>query len=209
MVKIYANSFSSPCNKVRYACQVIGVDYEWIHIDFARGEHKSPEHIARHPAGKVPVIDDDGFVLFESDAICRYLSTKYGGNLVPEDLEQQAIVNQWNAFSTQHIGLAMGKVLFNRVIAQMFDIPVDENSLREGLEWLNDRYLPLVDQRLGQSRHLGGEELSLADLTLLSILDPAEKGDVQLNSFGSLNDWRSNLQAQEFWTRAWAEPAEV
>ena len=203
MLTIYGNPLSSPCNKVRYACDVLGADYAWVSLDFAAGDLKTPEHLARHPAGKIPVIDDNGFVLFESDAICRYLSAKHGGRLVPEDLQTRAVMDQWNAFCIQHVGLAASKVLYNRVLVPMFNLDLDETSLREGGEWL-DRYLPIVDRRLGEAPFLAGDALTLADLSLLSILDPAEQADIAIAPYPLLDRWRSGLQAQDFWKKAHA-----
>ena len=73
MLRIHGNTLSAPCNKVRYTCNLLEVAYEWIERDFRTGELRSPAYLALHPAGKVPVIEDDGFILFESEAICRYL----------------------------------------------------------------------------------------------------------------------------------------
>lgn len=201
MLKIHANSLSQPCNKVRYACELLGLEYEWIAKDFQSGELKSPEYLALHPAGKVPVIEDDGMVLFESEAIVRYLCDKHGSALYPRDLVARAIVDQWSAFSVQHVGLAMGKVVFNRLIAPMFELEVDERSLAEGIEWLK-RYLPIVDSRLSASPYLGGDNLTIADLSLLSVLDAAERADVALADYAALSKWRAGLQSQDFWKKA-------
>ncbi|MDA0323775.1 MAG: glutathione S-transferase family protein [Verrucomicrobia bacterium] len=206
MLKIYANSMSHPCIKCRYACNVLGIEYEWVGLDFTKGEHKTPEHMARHPAGKMPAIDDDGFLLFESDAICRYLNAKHGGSLVPDGLEAIAIMDQWNAFAIQHVALAMSKVAFNRVFAPKFNMPVDENSLKEGVQWLA-RYLPVVDERLGSSEFYGGDALSLADITLLALLDMAEIAEIGLDAYANISAWRSRLQAESWCQDAHADNA--
>lgn len=207
MIVIYANSFSSPCNKVRYACELIGVPYEWKHLDFASGDHKTPAHLARHPAGKIPVIDDDGFILWESDAICRYLDAKYDGTLIPDDLQRAALVNQWNAYTTQHVANAVSKVAYNRIIAPKFGLPVFEDSLNEGLDWLHNRQLPIIDRQLEHHTHLAGDDISLADISLLSTLDMAEIAEISLDAFSHLLRWRSTLQARPFWLASHAETA--
>ena len=199
MLKIYGNTISPPCVKVRFACELLGLDYKWQEMDFRSGELKKPEFLAIHPAGKVPAMDDNGFKLFESEAIIRYLCEKEGNkSLYPQELEARAITEQWSHFNMNHVGLSIAKVVFNRVIAPMFNIEIDENSLKEGLEWTK-RYLPIVDQRLSESTYIAGDELTIADLSLLSVLDRAEQADYSLVDHKHLSSWRSKLQAMDFW----------
>jgi len=206
MIKVHGNSVSIPCNKVLYTCNFLCIDYEWIEKEYRTGEMKTPEFLALHPAGKVPVMEDDGFILFESEAICRYLCAKSGSTLYPEEIQARALMDQWTAFSVNHVGLAMLKVLYNRLIAPMFDIPVDENSLKEGEEWLG-RYLPIVDQRLSESDYLAGNAITLADMTLLSFVETADQAKVSLAPYPQLSKWLSDLQAQEFWKKAHLQTA--
>lgn len=201
MLTIYANSLSAPCNKVRYTCNLLRIAYAWIEKPFARDELKNPHYLSLHPAGKVPAIDDDGFALFESDAICRYLCAKHGSALVPADLRERAIMDQWLSFSDHHVGLAMNKVLFNRVVAPKRGWPIDETALREGRQWLA-RYLPIVDHRLAAATYLAGDVLTLADVTLLSIVERAPLGQIRLAPYAALSAWLEGLQAQSFWREA-------
>jgi len=76
MLKLYGSSLSSPTNKVHYCCNYLGQAYELHEINLGVGEQKKPEYLKINPCGRVPAIDDDGFRLFESNAIIRYLSDK-------------------------------------------------------------------------------------------------------------------------------------
>ena len=201
MLKIYGNKISSPCHKVAFVAELIGREYEWVELEFGTDDLKSAEYRAIHPAGKVPAIQNGELTLFESEAIIRYLAEKAESPLFPADVETRALVNQWGYFSVIHVGNAMGKVFFNRVIAPRFDLEVDERSLTEGSDWLARRFLPICDRRLGESEHLATADLSLADITLLSVLDPAEKADVDLSPFSNLTKWRGRLQGMEFWKK--------
>lgn len=176
----------------------MGTPYEWKELNFAEGDHKTPEHTALHPAGKVPVIDDDSFILFESGAICKYLCDKEQSELYPRDVQQRAVVDQWIDFSANHLGLAMSKVYFNRIIAPRFDIEVDTRSISEGVEWLS-RYLPIVNEALTQHPYLTGDHLTLADITLLSITDLAGGAEVDLTPYAKLGQWRTTLCEEAFW----------
>jgi len=198
MLKLYGNMKSGPCKKVRYAAEAVGIPYEWVELDFA-ADTKTDEHLARHPAGKLPAMDDDGFVLFESDAICKYLARSRESALYPRDLKSFAVVEQWLLFVSNHVGAAMNKVAYNRVLAPLMGREVDSNSLKEGLSFL-DRFLPVVDARLGAVSYLAGE-LSLADISLLSVFDYADAASVDLSGYEHLSRWLNEMRSQAFWKK--------
>ncbi|MBS3123364.1 glutathione S-transferase family protein [Candidatus Woesearchaeota archaeon] len=197
MLKIYGNRQSGNCNKVEYTAILAGVSYDYLVLDFQK-DLKKQWYLKINPVGKMPAIDDDGFILFESGAICKYICDKKGSSLYPKELKQRALVDQWIDFSINHVGVSISKVAFNRIFAPMFGLPVDENSLKEGLQWL-ERYLPIVDTQLEKSVFLAGNELSLADITLLSVLEYSDKAKVDLSSYKSLTAWRNKLLLMDFY----------
>jgi len=200
MLKIYGADLSAPANKVRMAANALGVEYEYIRVSLREGEHQTEEYLKLHPAGKVPVIDDEGFVLFESDAIIKYLATKQSSPLYPDNGQQRAQIDQWIDFTSIHVGGAMGRVLFNRVFASFAKIPVDERSLNDGCKFLN-RFLPVIDQQLAKAAHLAGEQFSLADIVLLAVLDPAEVAEIKLAPYVHIVEWRDTLKQKDFYTQ--------
>ncbi len=199
MLKIYGLDFSPWVNRVRFTANHIGLEFDYINVDLLNNEGQSEEYKKIHPAGKVPAINDDGFVLFESGAICRYLSTKSASPLYPTDLKAKAVVDQWTDYSVIHIAMAMQKVLFNQVIYKFMDKPQDKRSLEEGQEFLQ-RFLPIVDTQLSTMKYLAGKQLSLADMILLAWLDPAEISKLNLSPYQHICDWRKNLKQQAFYT---------
>ena len=149
MLKVYGTPRSPPVNCVRFTANYLALDYEFVFVNQLEGEHRSEWYMKLHPAGKVPSIDDDGFTMFESVAICRYLSRKARSPLYPADISASAIVDAWSHFAENHVYVAICKVLFNHFFASMMGAEVDERSLREGREWLA-RFLPIVDARIGE-----------------------------------------------------------
>jgi len=208
MLKIYGSDLSVFAIKVRLAANCLKLDYEYIKVNLREGEQRKPEYLALHPAGKVPVIDDDGFVLFESNAIIRYLADKNGSDLYPKNLNTRAIIDQWIDFTTLHIGNGINKVLFNRLFAPMIpNMEVDERSIQDGLSFL-ERYLPLIDKHLGSYRYLAGEKMTLADIVLLATLDPVELGQIDISAYSHINKWRNALKQEEFYTKCHKEYGE-
>jgi glutathione S-transferase len=202
MLKIYGADLSFPANKVRMAAHVFNPRHEYIKINIREGENRADAYLKLHPAGKVPVIDDDGFVLFESDAIIKYFAAKEltPTPLYPVDFRQRALIDQWMGFATIHVGGAIAKVLFNRVFASFVGVPVDDRSLNDGLKFL-DRFLPLVDNQLGRSGRFVGKQFSLADISLWATLDPAEVADINLTSYPHIVKWRGEPMRKDFYTK--------
>jgi glutathione S-transferase len=200
MLTIYGTELSSPSNKVRFVANEMGLEYVYKSVNLISGENQSPEHLKLHPAGKVPVIDDDGFVLFESTAIIRYLAAKCDSTLYPAGAKQRALVDQWADFASHHVGTAVSRVLVNRVFAPFLNQEVDERSLAEGLSFL-ERFLPVVDTPLEERRYLAGGELTLADFSLLAALDPAEVAQVDLSGYLNVTRWRQDLMGRDFYTK--------
>lgn len=207
MLTIYGSDLSSPANKVRFVANYLGLKYEYKKIDLGAGEQRKPEILKLNPVGKVPFIDDDGFVLAESGAIIKYLADKVGSALYPKGLKERALVDQEIDFVTLHVNAALQKIVYNRVFAPRRKIAVDERSLEEGLNFLG-RFLPIVEAQLAKSAYLAGNTLTLADMTLLSGLDPAEVAGIDLSPYPGIRAWRENLRKQEFYTKCYNQYGE-
>lgn len=99
VVKIYGDPKAICIQRLAAVCIELGVTYDSVFINFAAKEHKSVEFISLQPFGKVPVLEDEGFFVYESRAICTYLAVKFaspGISLIPtqKDLQKYAIFQQ-------------------------------------------------------------------------------------------------------------------
>jgi len=204
MLKIYGSDLSAPSNKVRFTANALGLKYEYIRVNLREGEHKKPEFLKLNPVGKIPVIDDDGFVVFESNAIIKYLADKNNSPLYPRDLKTRATIDQWIEFCSHHVGLATSKVVYNRFFASRLKVAVDENSLKEGLAWV-ERFYAVVDQQIGQNDYLALNKFSLADINLLAILDPCEVASIDISKYKNISSWRSALRKKDFYIKCHKE----
>ena len=208
MLKIYGADLSSPSNKVRMVANYLGLEYEYQRIKVRDGENRQEWFKKINPACKIPAIDDDGFTLFESGAICKYLCAKHKSDLYPTDLKRRAIIEQWTDFIVIHINAAVGRVVFNRLFYKLANASVDERSLQDGLNFLS-RFLPVIDEQLEKNRHVAGEQLTLADISLLSALDPCELSRVDLSAYRNITRWRNALRQQPFYTKCHKEYGET
>jgi len=204
MITLYGSNFSSPSNKVRFALNELGIEYDYKPVDLGKGEQRSPEFLKVTPVGRVPVIKDGDFVLSESNAIIKYLATKQKSSLYSDQLEERAIIDQWVDFASLHVGTAMARVFFNRILAPVLKMEVDERSLKDGLSFL-DKFLPIVEDQLTKSSFLASSRMTIADINLLALLDPADICDIDLSKYSKLTSWRDALKKKSFYTKCYTD----
>ena len=204
MLNIYGHFLSSPTNKVRLCASYLGLPHEYHHIDLQKGEHMEPDYLKINPAGRVPAIEDNGFLLSQSDAICKYMCALSGpSSFYPEDIQEQAIINQWTDFATQHVLHAMGRLFFNKVVASLVGAEIDEGSIKVGEDMLA-RDLPMFEAALKDHDYLAGGKITLADVTLAAALEPSEMVQLDLSPYPAITKWRTALMAREFYKRVHA-----
>src|SRR3984893_9041287 len=103
--------------RILWTAKELGLDYQHVKVDFASGEKREPGFLALNPNGPVPVIDDDGFILWESMAINLYLAKKYGmGGLYPSRLEDEARAWQWSFWGMTEVERPLLTAMMNRAI---------------------------------------------------------------------------------------------
>jgi glutathione S-transferase len=198
MLHIYGSPLSSPTNKVRYVANYLHLDNEFHIINVSAGENSKPEFLKINPCGKIPAIDDDGFMLAESNAIIRYLADKQQSAIYPRDLQNRALVDQWMDYASQHIAIATSKIMYNMYYYKLFNIEKDERSLQDGVRFLG-KYLPVVEHQLSDHEYIAGKLITLADFSLLAALDVCEMSKVDLSSYPHMSAWRKKLMGESFY----------
>jgi glutathione S-transferase len=148
-----------------WALEELGLPYHRNVLDPIKREHKAPAYLELNPFGKVPTIKDDGFVLFESSAICSYLADK-AGKLIPKaGTRERVIYDQWLAFS-----ISTFEPMATRIFS--FDFIADKNPGTDKIrnETLNivDGFAGTLDFELSKRPYLLGQSFSMADIALSS-----------------------------------------
>jgi len=198
MIKLYGLELSFPVNRVRFCLNAMNLEYEFIRVNPIAGETQTESYLKMHPAGKIPVIDDNGFVLFESNAIMKYLCRKHNSDFYPNDIIAQAEVDKWLDFTTIHLANGFNKVLFNKILAHIVDAEVDERSLEDGYNFIK-RFLTVINSQLETSAFLVGDTMSIADFCLLATVDPAEVIEVDITEYPHVDKWRKKLMNEDFY----------
>lgn len=171
-VVLYGPAYSTYARTARLALEEKGVPYELRAVDTLSGEGQKPEHLARHPWGKVPVLDHDGFSVFETAAIARYIDEAFPGPaLQPADARQRARMAQVCAVLDNYGWHPMVmRVFLQSVVVPMQGGTPDRAAIAEALPQA-ERALAVVESLMDGGDFLCGEAISLADCHLVPILD--------------------------------------
>ena len=179
------------------ACEEKGAPYRLEAMQF--GQNKTPDYLAKHPFGRIPVIEHDGFWLYESAAIVRYIDQMFDGpRLTPTDPQRQARMNQvmgivdWYVMPTVSAGIG-----FNRIIAPMIGRAVDEAAVANAIPGATTAVRAL-EQLLGKQAFMAGDDISLADLMLIAHLElfPTTPEGAEILRGSVLLGWIERMQAR-------------
>ncbi len=168
MVKIHGNPMSTCTRKVLMTLNEINAPFELAIIDFGKGEHKQPAHVRRQPFGRIPALEDDGFEMFESRAMCRYLNRKFEGNLVPTDLRTYGKVEQWISIETSEFSGHAMKFIYHDV----FKRPQEAAVLDAATKAL-ETTCAAMDKQLAQTPFIAGDAFTLADICFMPYIEYA------------------------------------
>ena len=162
MLKLWGRVNSSNVQKVLWLCEELGIAYERIEAGMQFGVVNEPAYRSMNPNGRIPTIDDDGFILWESNSIVRYLAAKHAPNaLYPADLKVRADAERWMDWATSTQGGVIVPVFWSliRTPADKRDtakLAADVKSLGEVMRAL--------EQGLQGRKYVAGEAFSIGDI---------------------------------------------
>ena len=165
-MKLYQFPFSPNCQKVIAVAHEVGVSLELATVDLFKGEARTPAMLAKNPNGKLPILEDGDFVLWESTAMLSYLAGKVGRtDLAPTAPRERAEVERWTSWQVAHFGPAIRKVAFERIVKKLAGLGApDEALVKAGSEEFATT-ANVLDQSLGTKEYVCGR-LTIADFAL-------------------------------------------
>jgi glutathione S-transferase len=161
----------------------LGLDYEHVPIEIGAAGARQPEYLAINPNGRLPAIDDDGFVLWESLAITLYLAKKHG-RLYPSTLEGEARAWQWSLWSVQEVD--RGVNIWSLHAVRLPPEDRDPQRLAEALKVIEAPFRVLDSALTGRS-YLLGDDFTVADINVVAVISRAI--DMDLTATPRLGDW--------------------
>jgi glutathione S-transferase len=168
---VYGTEFSTYVRTVRMAFEEKPAAYTLCDVSVLRGEHKQVAHLARNPFGTVPAFEHDGFELYETSPILRYVDQVFpGAALTPEDPKQRARMNQIISIIDYHgYSSLIMQIVVQRLFVALLANGTDEAVIKAGIPKAA-LCLQEFDRIKGSSPFLAGDRVSLADLYLVPII---------------------------------------
>jgi glutathione S-transferase len=195
---LYSGAVSPRCRRVLACAHHLGVDLE---IKHARPQ--TPEVLKVNPNGKIPVLQDGDFSLYESDAILMYLADKKGDTpLYPKNSQQRALVNQWLFWTIAHFDPAVGPFLWENVFKAKL---MGQGPDAEALEKAAGGFMPvakILDDALAGKNYLLGSQITLADYSVAGFLMYKDSAKIPLEKFPNILKWFARIEESEYWKKA-------
>ena len=202
-MKLYFHPNSGPCRRVLAVAAHLELPLELFPIDFMNEKDANSATMkALDPAERMPLLEDAGFVLSESNAIMQYLTSKKVGNtLYPEDAKGRAEVLRWQCFTLAHVEQATGTIGYENVFKKMFGMgEAVASEVKEATEEFMD-HAEVLDAHLKGKKYLVGNTLSIADFSLGAALMYWEPAGIPLPKFKNLHSWYQNLETIPAWKK--------
>jgi glutathione S-transferase len=187
-MKIYADSKSGNCLKVKWTADFLGLPYEWIEVDIMQGESRTPDFLALNPAGQVPmVVLDDGRPLAQSNAIILHLAA--GSALIPTDAYARARMLEWmfwEQYSHEpYVAVARFQVKYlGKAVTDLEPRLVERGAAA----------LQRLEDGLANAPFLAGDQVSLADVSLVAYTRLSPEGGFSLDAYPAVRDWVGRVE---------------
>jgi glutathione S-transferase len=196
-MKLYQFPLSPNCQKVIALAYEVGVPLQTASVDLFKGEARAPALLAKNPNGKLPILEDGDFVLWESNAMLGYIAAKVDRtDLAPTTPRERADVDRWLAWHNAHFGPAVGKVAFQRIVKKLGGLGApDEAIVNQGIEEFA-RAASVLDQSLGTKECVCGR-LTIADFALATYAALSDSCGLDMRSYPNAKAWRDRMSARE------------
>ncbi len=187
-MRLYYHPLSGHAHRAHLFLSLIGADFELVEIDLAAGEHKKPAFLELNPFGQVPVLDDDGVIVSDSNGIMVYLARKYGKtDWLPDGVIEAAHVQRW-------LSVAAGELAYGSAAARLITVfgakrDADE-VIGRGIALLNT-----LEGLLAQREWLVAGHPTIADVALYSYTARAPEGNVDLEPYPAVRQWLARVEA--------------
>ncbi|KAG2378864.1 hypothetical protein C9374_008012 [Naegleria lovaniensis] len=210
VLKLYGIYQSTCVQRVVTTLKEKKLDYELIPVDLSKGEHKQPQFLEKQPFGVIPVLEDDGFLIYESRAICRYLESKYKGQgteLIPSsDVKTLGLFEQGASIETSYFDPQVSGLTFELVFKNMFGMGSPDEARVKILTQKLTTYLDVYEKILSKQEYIGGNQFTLADLYHLPygsfLFHPQVNLGHLINDRPHVAAWWDKITKRDSWQQA-------
>jgi glutathione S-transferase len=199
-MKLHTFVGSPNSHKVEAVISHLGLEVDIHHHDPLAGDLRRPEYLALNPNGKVPVLEDGGFVLSESNAIMQYLADKaLDGSLFPRDAQRRADVVRWQFWELAHFNKAFGILAFETVAKPKLDLGPTNGALVEVMRADLARFAPVLERHLAGRQYMVGDGITLADYSVIAFEAYRPRVPFDWSPYRNVNAYFDRMRAVEHW----------
>lgn len=187
-MKLYYHPISGHAHRARLFLSLIGAEVEIVDVDLAKGEHKTPGYLAKNRFGQVPLLEDDGHFIADSNAILVYAAKRFGkAEWLPEDPLGAARVQRW-------LSVAAGQIAFGPAAARLVTI-FNADFRPEEVIARAHAILTLIEAELEGHQWIAADRPTIADVALYSYIARAPEGNVDLAAYANVRAWLTRFEA--------------
>lgn len=187
-MKLHYHPLSGHSHRVQLFLSLIGVPAELVEVDLAARAHKTPDFLKLNPFGQVPVLEDGGTVVTDSNAILVYLAKTFGrSDWLPEEAPAAARVQKW-------LAVAAGEIAYGPCAARLVTVFGADFRIEEVIARAH-RILGLIEAQLSRGIFITGERPTIADVALYSYISSAPEGNVDLSAYPHVRAWLARIEA--------------
>ena len=210
-MKLYVVNGSPNSRKALAIASRLQLDLEVIYLEFVAGDLQQPDFLRRNPCGRVPVLEDGEFLLWESNAIMAYLADMAGADrLYPQAPQARAQVQKWMNWELAHYNNEMGCLGWEEVAKPAFlNQPADMRLVDRAAGRLSREAQVLEDQLARSGPYLLGEEITLADYALIATEMFKEMVSFDWGGLPKVNAWYELMRQDPYWNRFAPRPEEL
>jgi glutathione S-transferase len=189
---------STCTRKVLTTLEETKTPYQLNLVDVMKGEHKKEPHVTRQPFGQIPAIDDEGFRMFESRAICRYLSRKANDQLTPTDIKQWALMEQWLSVEQSNFSPNAMKFVYHHILGR-----AQEPAVLEAAGVMVEKTFAILSGPLEKQPFLVGEQFTIADIGYMPYVEAlmATPAKPLVEKYPHVMSWWKRVSGRPSWAK--------
>jgi glutathione S-transferase len=188
MIKLYRYPLSGNAHRVELFLSLLDLEYTMIDVDLRSGEQKSESFLALNPYGQVPVLDDNGTIIYESTAILVYLAKKYDdGHWLPKEPEYAAQIQQWLSIAASRISSGPATARLITLFGADFNA---EEVAQRSIDLLKN-----INTHLEGRSFLVGDGPTIADVAAYTYIAHAPEGNISLQPYPAINTWLKRVES--------------
>ena len=204
MITIHADPITVNCRKVLAGLDLMGVPFELKHVDYFKGEQKSPEYMAINPNASIPAMTDGDYVLWESNSILQYAADTNGKeDFYPKDVKTRCDINRWMQWEGSHWFPSCYVFLVENCVKPLLGGAPDPAVL-DAQQANFHKLAGILDARLAQNKWVAGTPgPTIADIALAAPMHLHGWQKLPVSDHPNLRRWMNDIEALPSWQKTW------